>query len=607
MKRFWIRNHYGWRLFVAGLLLLCLSLLIPGCFPGDEGSPYYGRIMVPRQQEFRWSDGGLPQVFDPAFAAAPPDTDAVRALFEGLTDYDSRTLKPIPGVATRWESSEDGRVWTFYLREEARWSTGEPVTAGDFVRSWERTLQLGDLAPHTELLSNIVGARSYVGFPKTGGPVPDSSMRKAEVGVRPTEAQKNEPPRLDEVRSFGAEEVNPHVLRVHLQRPNPNFPALVSHPVFSPVKVVDQDAHKKIAASHLVSNGAFLLARSESDKVLLQRAENYWAKDDVHLQRVAFVATPDAESALAAYQAGDVDAVTNAPFEPLALKLLAPYADYRRDTYGALTYYSFNTARRPFDDVRVREALAIAIDRERISEDQMGGATDPANEFLPDTKSAGKDNAVVSKSASLNKDPARAKQLLAEAGYPEGEHFPVIHLLINRNEQQRQVAQAIAAMWRSILKIETEIIVKNWDEYEAAIRAGDYDLVRRGSVMQSADETTNIRMLFPGEEKAAVSQASVTQPGPQSARSGNQADKKPTAGNSGAMALENSSPASIETEAEALRKLTAIPIYFASSYALVKPYVVGFDSNILDAPSLKNVRIETSWHEPKTASLRTPR
>lgn len=606
MKRFWIRNHYYLRLSVAGLLLLGLSLLVPGCFPGDEGSPYYGRIVVPRQQEFRWSDGGLPQVFDPAFAAAPPDTDAVRALFEGLTDYDARTLKPIPGVATRWESSEDGRVWTFYLREEARWSTGEPVTAGDFVRSWERTLRLGDLAPHTELLSDIVGARSYVGLPKTGGPVPDSSMGKEEVGVRPAELQKNEPPRIDEVRKFGAEEVNAHVLRVHLQRPNPNFPALVSHPVFSPVKVADQDAHKKIGASHLVSNGAFLLARSGNDKVLLQRAENYWGKDDVHLQRVAFVETRDPEGALAAYQAGDVDAVTNAAFEPLALKLLAPYTDYRRDTYGALTYYSFNTARRPFDDVRVREALAIAIDRERISEDQMGGSTDPANEFLPAAKATENDKAVVSKSASLNRDPARARQLLAEAGYPEGERFPVIHLLINRNEQQRQVAQAIASMWRSILKIETEIIVKNWDEYEAAIRAGDYDLVRRGAVMQSADETTNIRMLFPGEEKVAVSQAPVTPPGPQSPRSGNQAEK-PTAGSSGAMALEKPSAAPIETEAEALRKLTAIPIYFASSYALVKPYVIGFDSNILDAPSLKNVRIDTGWQEQKTASLSKPR
>ena len=94
-------------------LLLILCLTHSGCFNGEEPSTYYGAVVTPRVQEFRWSDGGLPQTFDPAFAAAPPDTDAVRALFEGLTDYDPTPLTPVPAVATRWESSSDGRVWSF--------------------------------------------------------------------------------------------------------------------------------------------------------------------------------------------------------------------------------------------------------------------------------------------------------------------------------------------------------------------------------------------------------------------------------------------------------------------------------------------------------------
>ena len=138
------------RIVIASLLLLSLLVADAGCFLKAESSPFYGRVLVPAAQEFRWSDGGLPQVFDPAFAAAPPDTDAVRAMFEGLTDYDPQTLRPVPAVATRWESSDDSRVWTFYLRDDARWSTGEPVTAKDFVRSWQRTLNLGEQAPHTE-------------------------------------------------------------------------------------------------------------------------------------------------------------------------------------------------------------------------------------------------------------------------------------------------------------------------------------------------------------------------------------------------------------------------------------------------------------------------
>lgn len=556
------------QIFIAALLLLALTLVTPGCLSGGAGGRYYGRIVVPKDQRFRWSDGGLPQVFDPAFAAAPPDTDVVRALFEGLTDYDPRTLTPTPGVAERWESSDEGRVWTFYLRDDARWSTGEPVTATDFVRSWERTLRLGDLAPHTDLFSNIVGVRAYVGSVRAGQPAAAAAQPAVRGEARRTEA-----------RLAGVEEVGERVLRVRLQRPNTNFPALVAHPVFRPVKITTQNENSKVQAPNLISNGAFLLAKTEADKVLLERAENYWGKADVTLDRVEFVKSNDTESALEAYLKGEVDALTNTPFEPLALKLLAPYEDYRRNIYAALTYYSFNVAHEPFNDVRVREALAIAIDRERLTKDEMEGASEPANTFLPENKAATTE-AVVSKSASLNKDQTRARQLLAEAGFPDGDGFPVIKLLINRNEQQRVVAEAVAAAWRNVLGIETTVVAKPWDEYEALIRAGEYDLVRRGAVMQTADETSNIRMLFPFEGKASVS--NLTAPSTNSS---------PTA----SPTTRGSEDSSIETEADALRLLTAIPIYFASSYSLVKPYVKGFDSNVLDAPSLKSVKIETTF------------
>jgi oligopeptide transport system substrate-binding protein len=284
--------------------------------------------------------------------------------------------------------------------------------------------------------------------------------------------------------------------------------------------------------------------------------------------------------------------VTNAAFEPLAIKLLTPYEDFRRTTYGALTYYGFNTTHAPFDDVRVREALAIGIDRDRISADEMGGATEPAKRFLPET-APNTQEPVVNKSEVLEKEYERARELLAEAGFPGGKDFPKIRLLINRNEQQRVVAQSIAATWRSVLNIETEIIVKNWDEYEAAIRGGDYDVVRRGIVMQTTDELTNIRMLF--QEGAQPSQSDGA--GLESTSSANV-----TNGKSAAVKDKNlRTLPRIETEAQALKDLSAMPIYFASSYSLVKPYVTGFDSNVLDAPSLKTVRINTSWRQSEGA------
>jgi oligopeptide transport system substrate-binding protein len=521
-------------------LLLAACLTHAGCFSAAEPSTYYGKVVTPRSQEFRWSNGGLPQTFDPAFAAAPPDTDAVRALFEGLTDYDPRTLAPVPAVATRWESSNDGRVWTFYLRDNARWSNGEKVTAEDFVRSWERTLNIGPLAPHTELLANIEGAAPSIATP----------------------------------HRFGARAINEHVLQVRLQQADNSFPALVAHPVFRPVKVADAGSTSRIESHELVSNGAFLLSATENNRVRLERARTYWDDASVTLDHVTFVNTANAEDALTAYEAGEVDAVTNAPFEPLALKLLAPYKDFHRSTFGALTYYGFNTAREPFDDVRVREALALAIDRERISRDDLQGATEAAEKFLPAAMS--EEKPVVAHAEMLEHDVNRARELLAEAGYPNGEGFPVMRLLINRNEQQRIVAQSIAAMWRSTLNIETEVVTRNWDEYEAAIQAGDYDVVRRGIVMQTTSELVNMRMLFERDARVVPVETENNErpsPSPEEKRI-------------------------VETESQALKDLKAVPVYFASSYSLVKPYVSGFDSNVLDAPSLKKTRLDTKWTQP---------
>jgi oligopeptide transport system substrate-binding protein len=180
---------------------------------------------------------------------------------------------------------------------------------------------------------------------------------------------------------------------------------------------------------------------------------------------------------------------------------------------------------------------------------------------------------VVDKAGLLEHDVDKARELLAEAGYPNGEGFPIIKLLINRNEQQRIVAQSIAAMWRVALSIETEIVVRNWDEYEAAIRNGEYDIVRRGMVMQSTSELINLRMLFERDSHPIPAASPEVSPSPQPALP-------------------------VETEAQALKDLKAVPIYFASSYSLVKPYVSGFDSNVLDVPSLKKTRMNTNWAEP---------
>ncbi len=646
----------GSRWMVRGVTL-CLWLLVlinGGCFEGETGPTYYGRVIPPSRQEFRWSDGGLPRVFDPALAAAPPDTDATRALFEGLTDYDPQQLTPIAGVALRWESSADKRRWTFYLRRDARWSNGDPVTATDFVRSWRRALRLGELAPHAKLLANIVGA--------AGETPPEIKTEQASPPQTPAVTANTERTQMPETEArrsaaplFGAVALSEHTLQVDLQRPDANFPALAAHPAFRPVHESQASADMAAKATEgqppsndghgLVTNGAFRLLALADSGVVLERTNNYWNASAVALERVRFVPARDAEGALAAYRAGDIDAVSNANIEPLALKLLASYKDFRRATFGALTYYDFNRARPPFDDLRVRQAFSLAVDRDRLSDDTLQGASEPAEKFLPEAASAttvGDEPSVPSsrsRSAQatrttnhprpsppdepdtspepppLNFDPERARSLLAGAGYPDGVGFPRVRLLVNRNDQHRAVAQAVAGMWRNTLGVETEIVVLNWDDYEVAINAGVYDVARRSLVMQTTNEASNLLAMFaPFEVVGAEASnrisdsAGVAMPTPdatsESAVSSAIKGAVQNMPESGVSTAVVGPMIPILTERQAIAELPAIPLYFASSSVLVKPYVTGFDTNLLDAPLLQRVRLDTAW-KPASADAGT--
>lgn len=573
-----------------------------------EPEPFFAQAVPPIGQELRWSNGRLPRSFDPALAAAPPETDLVRAVYEGLTETDPATLTEVPAAAESWSSSDDHRVWTFKLRKNARWSNGRHVTAGDFVRSWKRLVKLGDKVQHRNLLSNIVGvpkraadpaAPLYPGDNPNQSPANAQTQLAANSNARPPQAppantdsaaQPSVP--LAETQPFGVIADDDITLKVSLVLPDKEFPRLVANSIFRPIFSNGEEFVGKELNTNPVTNGPFRATAIDAKGIVLERSQNYWNRDAIRLERVRLVAADSPETALAAYRAGELDAITNADFSPLVLRLLSPYEDFRKTTHSALNFYQVNAAKPPFSDRRVRQALSNAIERERLAEDEMEGTTRPALGFLPNSPAV---------KAPLTQDKETAKELLEEAGFPGGEGFPVIRLLVNRNDAQQRIAKSVARMWKQNLNLDTEIVVKDAAEVERLRAAGDFDLVRRGVVFPTSDQTASLMSIFEPIPKPAVPAATpAAQPSP------TPLPKDPFERETAPFATEQKPQIEfvepvILTEEDAVYELRAIPLYFPTSFALIKPYVAGFETNSLDAINLSSVAIDSDWRPAKRA------
>jgi len=610
----WLPQISAFMLTLITLAAACTQLQLP------KAEPFYSQSAPPPRQEFRWSNGKAPKSLDPAKAAAAPETDIVRAVFEGLTDLDAKSLREIPGVAERWKPSPDHKTWTFFLRKDARWSNGEQVTAGDFVRSWRRLADMRDKAANSYLFKNIVGmgrlaatgpsgdSGDFLGTPGSESELPlqQMSMNTNTNGKPPVTPPGNtaNPPldpkkMLSVAAKFGVEAIDDQTLQITLETPDKDFPRLVANPVFRPVYGDGTYFEKAAVDRSIVTNGAFRIVEVGNDSILLERAEYYWNREAIELERVRFVHVDTAEKALVAYRAGSIDAITNADFEPLALKLLSPYEDFRRTTHSALNFYEFNLKNAPFSDRRVREALAVAIDRDRLTEAELEGSVEAATKFLPLSEN---------KNRSLSFDIEHARANLVAAGYPNGTGFPVIRLLINRNDAQQRIARSVARMWKQNLNLETQIIVRPAVEAEAARAAGEYDLFRRGLVLPSVDESVSLAAIFDLAARKTEIESRLALI--EKEKSEREAAKTPKIVTSGPLAVDQpvvadelldevKSPEKAFTELDALFEVRAIPLYFPKSYSLVKPYVLGFEMNGLDAPSLKVVSIDSTW-QPKT-------
>lgn len=596
--------------FTSSLVtLFVLSLLSCSQIQKPVTEPFFAATAPPEIQEFRWSNGKQPKSFDPARAAAAPETDIVRAIYEGLTELDPRSLDAVPAVAEKWSASEDNRVWTFNLRESARWANGKRVTAHDFVASWKRLKNLGEKTAHRDLLKNIVGfdddtsQSESTDFqhstgedvnPNQTNPPSESVDAASKDQETPENNTANAKKSSAAEATIGVEAIDDTTLKVSLELADKDFPNLVANPIFRPVYGGGIAFEKNPLDKNIVTNGPFTLAESGESGVIVERSGSYWNKLAVKLERIRFVPMETAEAALDAYRKGQIDAVTNAQFEPLALKLLEPFDDFRRTKHSALNFYEFNTNNPPFNDRRVREALATAIDRDRLIETELASTAQPATDFL----------ALGEKSkTALSFDAKNARDLLEKAGYPNGEGIPQIRLVINRNDVQQRVARAIARMWKQNLNIDTHIIVVENNEIEAVRANNDFDIIRRGVVLPTGDELAGMTAIFRGIVVKPAIPLRLTETNDVRANDlALSTGEKEAESTDGLSETDTKREVNVITRDDALYDLRAMPLYFPESYALVKPYVYGFDTNALDAPSIKHIGINNAWQPPNAAA-----
>jgi len=410
-----------------------------------------------------------PASLDPLKAVGLPEIQVIRDLFEGLTNQDAQG-KIVPGVAQSWSSS-DNKTWVFTLRNNARWSNGEPVTAQDFVYSWQRLVDP----------KNSSGSAGFAGLSgiENAAAITKGEMTPDKLGV--TAQSKTQ-------------------LKVTLDRPVPWFPALVANVALFPVpqKVIAQQGDSWTAPGKLVGNGAYQLSeRVVNEKIVLTRNPHYW--DDAHsvLTKVTFVPINEESSATKRYRANDIDITESFPKNMYALlKKTLPGEVYTPDQLGTY-YYAFNTQKGPTADVRVRKALSWSIDRNVIADKVLGTGEKPAWHFTPDVTAGFKPLPTFMQQHDQNALNAQAKSLLAAAGYGPGKPLK-LKLLYNTSESHQKIAIAVASMWKKNLGVDVTLENQEWKTYIDSRNSGNFDVIRASWVGDYNEPSTFLNLLTSG-------------------------------------------------------------------------------------------------------------
>ena len=496
-------------------------------------------ILAPVQVLHR-GNGTQPQGLDPHVTEGVPSSNVQRDLFEGLLSR-AADSSIIPGVAERWEISEDGFTWTFFLRENARWSNGDVMTAEDWLFSFRRIVNPATGSRFAILLNPILHAEDII------------------AGRRPVE-------------DLGVRVIDDFTLEIDLEAPNPLLQEVLTHSLASPVHRPSIEAHgdRWARPGSMVSNGPYMLEElAMQSHIRLVRNPYYWDNDNVIIDEVFFYPTEDLSAELMRYRAGELSwtyEVPNTQFNWIQANLADELAV--SDWLG-IYYFGFNTTREPFNDPRVTKALSMAIDREIITDKLTRFGQRPAFAFTPPGIPGYEPPAPEWAAWTQDQREEHARALLAQAGF--GPDNPLrLEIRYNTHEDHRRISLAIAAMWQQSLGVYASLINEEFRVFLNTRRQRAVtEVFRSGWIGNYLDPMYFLELFFTDNPQNDVGFFN-----PEFDRLLNRAAR--------AADLEERLGLLREAEILVLETQPFAPIYTYVSARLVKPYVRGWEPNVLD-------------------------
>ena len=425
-------------------------------------------VQLAEKQTLVRNNGSEVQSLDPHKIEGVPESNINRDLFEGLliSDVDG---KPSPGVAEKWEN-KDFKVWTFHLRKDAKWSDGTPVTAQDFVYSWQRLANPNTASPYASYLQygHIVNIDDII------------------AGKKP-------------ITDLGVKALDDHTFEVTLSEPVPYFYKLLVHSSVSPVPraAVEKFGEKWTQPANIITNGAYKLEDwVVNERIVLERNTNYWDNAKTVINQVTYLPISSEVTDVNRYRSGEIDMTyNNMPIELFQkLKKEIPN-EVHVDPYLCTYYYEINNQKAPFNDVRVRTALKLALDRDIIVNKVKNQGDLPAYSFTPPYTDGAKLVEPEWFKWSQEKRNEEAKKLLAEAGYT-AEKPLTFDLLYNTSDLHKKLAIAAASIWKKNLGANVKLENQEWKTFLDTRHQGNYDVSRAGWCADYNEPTSFLNMVL---------------------------------------------------------------------------------------------------------------